>query len=234
MKYWKNINTNRSPEVLYKQSETQPYTEDIDTINYMIANHMDITGKEFFEVSKNEFNLFNLYSIITPETINPETGKAWTNDQEKQAWISHQLQEQNILKQHDKGTMADDIVLLHTSLLELVNHYVMWLPYSALAEKQRLKIQVETMIKYNLELVNKDFNPDFVLTSRDRGVLISVLTLVKNTYPDHWALIAPIFKLEAEATPDEVWTEYEKIMETLHTAHSTPDLTGAGIGQGIR
>lgn len=131
------------------------------------------------------------------------------------------LYERSIIAKASKGILADDIVLLHLSFIELLTNYINWLPYSALGEKQRFKIIIETLIKYNLELVNKDYDPNFTISSRDKGVLLTALQKVKEEYPDHYALMVKPFKLEANVEPDEVWTAYEAQMEIIHSNTQT-------------
>lgn len=142
-------------------------------------------------------------------------------------------EEQHIKELSDKGRLADDIALLHISINELLSIYIQWLPIQELGTKQRFKIIQQTMIKYNLELVNKDYDPNFVVSARDKGVLITALTKIKEVFPEHYALLAKPFKLGAEATPDEIWTEYEKQLDIIHGKSTVPDLTGSGIASGI-
>lgn len=85
------------------------FKTDKTEVNFL--NIKTIPVSELLEISEGQYNLHETHGITTPET-NPDTGNAWTNEQEKQAWISKQLIIEGIKAQGKGGQFALNITFI--------------------------------------------------------------------------------------------------------------------------
>lgn len=181
------------------------------------------------EVSKSEYDLYTSFKDYAQD-MPADISQLDPFDNGRIDWCNKETISANIRRSADKGTLIDDITLLHISIMELLNIAINGM---SLADAMRFKEIHKIIIKYNLELVKKDFQPDFTIPDRDKGVLVTGLSKIQELFPEHYNLIGDIFAVEANSLPETIVNAYENALKVIHS-HHTPDLTGSGISQGIK
>lgn len=138
-----------------------------------------------------------------------------------------------VVEKADKGQLIDDIAIWHNVFSETIIKIMLFLPYSDLGEKTRIKMVSDVAAKYNLDLVIKDFNPDYVIPERDKGVLITGLKEIDKYDPNIYQKLAQAIGLEATALHNEVIDKYEEIIKLIHSQqHSDSQIVDSIVNGG--
>lgn len=137
-------------------------------------------------------------------------------------------EEYPILHKADKGQLIDDIAVWHNVFSETLIKIMLFLSYSELGEKVRLKMVSDTIARYNLDLVIKDFKPDYVIPTRDRGVLVTGLKEIEKYDAKIYQRLSMAVGLEVGALHNEVIDAYERVIQTIHPTQQIDGNTLAG------
>lgn len=230
MKYWVITRGSVQPDfTAWEKANTLTELKERNTV-YKYGLDIYIT-----EVSVQEYNLGITYTVRIPE-INPETGQPWIATQipGEQAGITSagfdpariKYVEDLILKEQikgkaDKGQLIDDIAIWHNVFSETLIKIIIFKYSTEVAMRVKLKVTSDIIAKYNLDLVIKDFKPDYAIPSEDKNKLIDGLKEVEAYDDGIYNRLAQAVGLEYDALHNEVVDAYERIIQTLHPEHFT-------------
>lgn len=161
------------------------------------------------QISENEYDLQKLYRIITPDT-NPETGNAWTNDQEKQNWISKQLENQDALKFAKDGLL--NIIL--NAFLDTLRSYGRIAEHEGYTDIHHTQFEYETAISVvQTELLDKLFNNGVEVSQNYLGRVVELEKSMKNNWPATYVkqldLIKKYVVIEHDTAIESLLTKFE-------------------------
>lgn len=110
----------------------------------------------------------------------------------------------------------DDIAIWHNVFSETLIKIIIFKYSNEPAMRVRMKVISDVIAKYNLDLVIKDFKPDYAIPQEDKTKLIDGLREVDAYNDGIYKRLAQSVGLEASAIHNEVVDAYEKIIQTLH------------------
>lgn len=126
------------------------YTEPVNG-KIIFSNGLSLNLNEVFLSSENEKDLFVKYKIITPDT-NPETNLPWSGN-ERETWISNQLQKNNILQLDKDGKLS----FIDSAMMATLITYASMHKTGKVIEIMTVINQVGKAITDNTALVNQDY-----------------------------------------------------------------------------
>lgn len=121
-----------------------------------------------------------------------------------------------VLEKADKGQLMDDIAIWHNVFSETLIKAIIFKYSLDVGHRVRLKVISDVIAKYNLDLVIKDFKPDYVIPEKDKGKLIEGLKEVEAYDDGIYQRLAQAVGLEASAMHNEVIDKYEEIINLIH------------------
>lgn len=129
-----------------------------------------------------------------------------------------------IRQKADKGQLIDDIAIWHNVFSETLIKIIIFKYNTEAAMRVKLKVTSDIIAKYNLNLVIKDFNPDFTIPQEDKNKLIDGLKEVELYDNDIYNKMAQAVGLESGALHNAVIDAYESAIQALHPSTDTDPL----------
>lgn len=130
-----------------------------------------------------------------------------------------------IIAKADKGQLIDDISIWHTVFSETLIKILIFKYSTEVGKRVRVKVISDMIAKYNLDLVIKDFKPDYVIPENDKLKLIDGLKEVEAYNDGIYNRLAQAVGLEYGALHNEVVDAYERVIKTIHPT-ITPQIDG--------
>lgn len=230
MKYWIITRGSVDPGFIrWKKANTLTELKQSDTM-YQYGSDMYFT-----EVSEQEYNLGITYKVRIPET-NPSTGNPWIATQipGEQAGITsigfdpariqyalNLIWKEEVKGKADKGQLIDDIAVWHNVFSETLIKIIIFKYNIEAAMRVKMKVISDKIAKYNLNLVIKDFKPDYSIPQEDKNKLIDGLKEIEAYDNDIYNKMAQAIGLESGALHNEVVDAYERVIQALHPEHFT-------------
>lgn len=121
-----------------------------------------------------------------------------------------------ILKKADAGQLMDDISIWHTVFSETLIKILIFKYSTEAGKRVRVKVISDVIAKYNLDLVIKDFKPDYIIPENDKLKLIDGLKEVEAYDDGIYSRLSQSVGLEATAIHNEVVDAYERIIQSIH------------------
>lgn len=228
MKYWKLMGTQTSTNKYY---EVYSSKDDTSLDNLVTFDN----GATVIRVSEQEYNLRIKYDVNTPE-INPTTGQPWVAtqvpgepagttsvgfDPARLQHVAYLTWKEEVKGKGDKGQLMDDIAIWHNVFSETLIKIIIFRYNTEVAMRVKFKVISDIIAKYNLDLVIKDFKPDYAIPADDKSKLIEGLKEIEAYDDGIYNRMAQAVGLEYGALHNEVVDAYERIMQTLHPEHFT-------------